>query len=360
MPYKPNRLIFIFISLLIAGCSVQVKNESTPTASPFIVTATLPATPKLQPTETPQPLPLQPTVAPLAGVTSTQLNVRAGPSTASEVIGIIPTNSTLQITGKDIGGNWWQINYEAGAEGKGWVTAQYVETGDSSGIPVIGGDGTDPSAGNTALVVQQINIRSGPGTSFDSIGILNANDVVTLTGKNSTGTWLQIDYPPGPDGRGWVNSGFVKADDVTDPPIVSEGGSVIGTGTAVNTPIPPPPTLVPAAMDFDSADAPIKTIILGQAANTILYSGDVSSPGGDTEDWISVTTGQNMIYARIECLGSDLVDVEIVGKGLKLICNQTLMAIAVMPNTAFLIHIEAVGTSQLQYTKYLLELRSSR
>jgi uncharacterized protein YgiM (DUF1202 family) len=227
-------------------------------------------------------------------------------------------------------------------------------------VPVIGGDGTDPSAGNTALVVQQINIRSGPGTSFDSIGILNTNDVVTLTGKNSRGTWLQIDYSPGPDGKGWVNSGFVKADKVTDLPIVSEGGSVIGTGTPIDTPLPPTPTLVPATMDFDSADAPIKTILLGQAANTILYSGDVSSPGGDTKDWISVTTEQNMIFARIECKGSDLVDVEIVGKGLKLICNQTMLAIPVMPNTAFLIHIEADGTNQLQYTKYLLELRSSR
>jgi uncharacterized protein YgiM (DUF1202 family) len=225
---------------------------------------------------------------------------------------------------------------------------------------VIGGDGTDLSAGNTALIVQQINIRSGPGTSFDSIGILNTNDVVTLTGKNSTGTWLQIDYSTGPDGKGWVNSRFVKADNVTDLPIVSEGGSVIGTGTPINTPLPPTPTLVPAAVDFDSADAPIKTIILGQGANTTLYSGDVSSPGGDTEDWISVTTGQNMIFARIECMGSDLVDVEIVGKGLKLICNQTMLAIPVMPNTAFLIQIEAGGTSQLQYTKYLLELRSSR
>jgi uncharacterized protein YraI len=353
-------LIFTLICLLIAGCSVQVKNESMPTASPFIVTATLPPTPTLRASETPQSLPPQPTVAPVAGVTSTQLNVRAEPSTASEVLGIIPANSTLQIIGKDIGGSWWQINYEAGAEGKGWVTAQYVETGDSSRVPVIGGDGTDPSAGNTALVVQQINIRSGPGTSFDSIGILNTNDVVTLTGKNSRGTWLQIDYSPGPDGKGWVNSGFVKADKVTDLPIVSEGGSVIGTGTPIDTPLPPTPTLVPATMDFDSADAPIKTILLGQAANTILYSGDVSSPGGDTKDWISVTTEQNMIFARIECKGSDLVDVEIVGKGLKLICNQTMLAIPVMPNTAFLIHIEADGTNQLQYTKYLLELRSSR
>ena len=359
MFHNLNKLNLIFICLLIAGCGIQVQSESTLTVSPFITTATLPPTPTPRPSETPQPPLPQPTVAPVAGVTSTQLNVRGGPSTASEVIGIIPTNSILQIIGKDIGGNWWQIVYLAGVDGKGWVTAQYVQMGDSSKVPVIGGNGTDPSAGNTALVVQQINIRSGPGISFDSIGILNANDVVTLTGKNNTGTWLQIDLAVGPEGRGWVNSGFVKADDVTSLPIVSEGGNVVGTGTPIDTPLPPTPTLVPAAMDFDSADAPIKTINLGQDVSTILYSGDVSSPDGDTEDWISIIAEQDVIFARIECLGSDQIGVEIVGKGIDLVCDQTLLAIPVITNTPFLIHIEAVSTSQLQYTKYLLELKLS-
>ncbi len=117
------------VSFLVAGCSISVQTE-LPTAAPTIfITATLPPAPTPRPSETPLPPPPPPTVAPVAGTTSTQLNVRAQPSTASEVLGIIAADQTVQIVGQDPGGNWWQILYEAGADGKGWVTAQYVTDG---------------------------------------------------------------------------------------------------------------------------------------------------------------------------------------------------------------------------------------
>ena len=337
--------------ILLASCSIQTSNEYISTATPVFITSTLPPSPVPHPTETLFPSTSIPTIAPIAGVTTTQLNVRAEPSTAGDVLGLIAADTTIQIIGKDVGGNWWQIIY---ADRIGWVTAQYVETGDSSNVLVIGGSGT---SANTAIVIQQINVRSGPDTSFTSIGILNANDIITLTGKNSNGTWLQIEFASDTSGEGWVSSGFVKADDVTRLPIVSNSGNLIGTGTPVNTPLPFTPTLVPAAMDFDSVNAPLTSINLGQGANTILFIGDVSSPNGDMEDWISVTAQQDVIYASIECLGSDQVEVEIIERGISLICNEAILAIPALPNSPFLIHIQAGGSTQLQYTKYLLTLR---
>lgn len=351
MTISSTRFWLCLVVILLTSCSAQINIEGTPITPPVFTTSTLPASPIPHSSDTAFPSTATPTITQITGVTTTQLNVRTEPSTTGEVLGVISANSTVQIVGRDIGGNWWQIIY---ADGTGWITAQYVETGDSSGVPVIGGAET---SGNTAIVIQQINIRSGPDTSFTSIGILNANDIVTLTGKNSSGTWLQIKFASDPSGEGWISSGFVKADDVTSLPIVSESGNLIGTGTPVNTPLPPTPTLVPAAMDFDSVDAPIKTINLEQGANTILYSGDVSSPNGDTEDWISVTTEQEVIYARIKCIGSDQIVVEIIERGINLVCNQTISAISTLPNIPFLIHIQANSSNQLQYTKYLLELR---
>jgi len=61
--------------------------------------------------ETATLLPAQPTTAPVEGMTSTQINVRAEPSTSSNVLGIIPANTKVEITGKDPGENWWQIHY---------------------------------------------------------------------------------------------------------------------------------------------------------------------------------------------------------------------------------------------------------
>ncbi|HSG44741.1 MAG TPA: SH3 domain-containing protein [Anaerolineales bacterium] len=358
MQINLKKLILV-ISLLFTSCNTAVQSDIIATTQPLTITATLPPTTTTQPSETPLPSLHQKTTAPLEGITSAQLNVRAEPSTASEVLGIIAANANVQITGKDIGESWWQIIYDAGAEGKGWVTAQYVETGDSSQIPVIGRGGANPQLGNTAIVIQQLNIRSGPGTSFDSIGTLNADDVVNLTGRNSSGSWLQIKFAAGPEGSGWVNSGFIKTDTIAGLPILSDEGNMLGTGTPVDTPLPPTPTIVPAPMDFDSADAPLKTVILEVGGpQTVLFNGDVSSPEGDIEDWISVTTQEDFLFISVKCTGNKLIKIKIIEVATELPCNEVTQPIPVAINEHFLIHIQAIGSeNQLQYTKYTLEIK---
>jgi uncharacterized protein YraI len=305
---------------------------------------------------------MAPRATPVSGITSTQLNVRAEPSTASEVLGIIAANASVQIIGQDAGGNWWQITYEAGVDGKGWVTAQYVETAGKPEVPVIGGEGTNPGSGKNAVVIQQLNIRSGPGTSFNSLGILNANDVVSLTGKNRDGIWLQIEFAGGPDGKGWVNAAFVKADTLDTLPIVSDLGEVVGTGTPMDTPFPPTPTIVPASMDFDSADAPLKTILLDRVGTqTLIYNGDVSVPNGDAEDWIAFTPYDNFVLVSIQCSGNGSLRVEVPGSGSNLTCNDMTQAVPVQAGIVYLVHIEAMPSSgSLQYINYTLTIKASQ
>ena len=338
-----------------------MQSESTETAVPFIITATLPPTLTTHPSETFLPPPPPPTIVPVEGISSTQLNVRVEPSTASEILGIIAANTKVQIVSKDPAGNWWQILYDAGIDGKGWVTAQYVETAGKPEVPVMGGGETNRSFGKSAVVIQQLNIRSGPGTSFNSLGILNTNDVVNLTGKNRDGSWLQIDFMAGPEGKGWVNAGFVKTDEVNSLSIVSDAGEVIGTGTPANTALPPTPTLLPAPMDFDSAESPIKTVILGGVdARTVLYNGDVSTPNGDMEDWVSVTPYADVLLLGIQCFGSASIHVEGGGIKTEVRCNEALKAIPVQTGAEYLIHIEAVSNSgSLEYIKYNLTIKAS-
>jgi len=351
--------LLILALFLLTSCSIQVQTETATTPTLFIITATLPPFPTSHPSETPLQPPPRPTTVPVQGTTSTQLNVRSEPSTASEVLGIITANSIVQIVGKDPGENWWQILYEAGPDGKGWVTAQYVQTEGNPDIPVIGG-GTEQGTENSAIVIQQINIRSGPGTSFDSLGILNANDVTNLTGRNRDGTWLQIEFSSGPDGKGWVSSGFVKADNVDNLPIVADSGEVVGTGTPVDTPLPPTPTVIPAAMDFDTADAPLQTVIFERAGtNSLIYSGDVSSPNGDMEDWIAFTPYEGFVFVSIQCVGNGSVQVEFTGIDSILGCGQNA-SIAVVKDKKVLVHISAIPSlSQLQYTQYTLTIKSA-
>jgi uncharacterized protein YraI len=351
-------LSLLAVCMLISGCRITIQTE-LPTAIPTIfITATLPPSPTPRPSETPSPPPPTPTVAPVAGVTSTQLNVRAEPSTASEVLGIIPAGVTVQIVGQDVGGNWWQILYEAGAGGKGWVTAQYVRTATRPEVPVIGS--AEQGVAGSAVVIQQINVRSGPGTGFNSLGLLNANDVIRLTGKNRDGSWLQIEFAGGPDGKGWVNAAFVRAQDVDTLPIVAETGEIVGTGTPTNTPLPPTPTVVSAPMDLDSAQAPLKTILFEHAGTqTLIYNGDVSAPDGDAADWIAFIPYGHYVLVSLQCSGNGSLRAEITPPGLPLDCNGQEKAVRVTPGAAHLIHLEALSTSSaLQAVTYTLTIKA--
>ena len=351
--------ILISLSLFLTGCSVAIQATSPTATLPPIITATLPASLTPRPSETPLPPPPTPTVVPVEGITSTQLNVRAEPSTASEVLGIIPANQSVQVVGRDPGGNWWQILYAAGTDGKGWVTAQFVTTPNELNVPVVGG-GTDSAS--PGLVIQQLNIRSGPGTNFNALGILNPNDVVNLAGRNRDGAWLQIEFAGGPDGKGWVNAAFIKAHNADSLPIVSDLGAVLGTGTPLNTPLPPPPTIVPAPLDFDSADAPLKTILFDRVGTqTLIYNGDVSVPDGDAEDWIAFTPYEDVIFVTIQCFGNGSLLVHVSGTDSEIKCNEAEKIVAVQAGAVHLVHIQAESTSaSMQYVNYTITIKASQ
>lgn len=313
-----------------------------------------------------------PTMAPVEGITSTQLNVRAEPSTASEVLGILPANTSVQIVGKDPGESWWLILYPAAGEandGKGWVTAQYVSTADESQVPVIGSGGSDPANPNAALaalavIQEQLNVRSGPGTSFNSLGTLNPQDVVVLIGKDSNGAWLQIEYSAGPEGRGWINAAFAQAQGVESLPIVADTGQVIGTGTPADTPLPPTATVVPAPSDNDSAQAPAVNVTFTlDGTHALQFTSDVSSPTGDSADWIQFTPFTASVILELTCTGSGRLTVELLQSDQSIqnwgnIACGARQAITTQAGTAYQVHVQATASQQLQYTRFTLRIVS--
>ncbi len=318
-------------------------------------------------TDTTLPAPATPTVTPVEGTTTTQLNVRAEPSTASNVLGIIPANTIVQITGKDPAGNWWQILYPQGQDGKGWVTAQYVTTPNGTAVQVVGGYTVDPDSENTAVVQQQLNVRSGPGTDFNSLGTLNPKDVVRLTGKDANSTWLQIEFPQGagPEGKGWINAAFVQARGVENLPIVSEAGEAIGTGTPTGVPPTSTPTTVPAQADNDSQANPIASVAFDPfGTHTLIYSGDVSSPEGDAEDWIQFTPYSDTVFASLDCREKNDLQVSILENGqpssLELSCGDRQKPIIVTAGSVYFLRLQASQfPGGLQYAPYTVKIQSS-
>ena len=353
---------FLILTSLHTGCASPTPEEMTPAPTHSIVLATASATlrPTSAPSEAPrQPSP-QPTLAPVEGLTSTQVNVRAEPSTSSRVLGVIPANARVEITGKDPGENWWQINYPEGVDGKGWVTAQYITAATRPEVPTIGGPETDPNQGSVAVVQQQLNVRSGPGTDFNSLGTLNPQDVVRLTGKDSNGTWLQIDYPLGPEGKGWVSSAFVQAQGTENLPIIAESGLVVGTATPTSIPATPTATVLPAWEDQDSATHPIASVIFElTGTQTFIYNGDLSSPQGDSEDWVAFKPNDEFIFVSLECRGSHSIRLTVLENtsppDTSMGCGDIMKRVIVKPASDYLIHVQALSSAgELQYTKYVL------
>ena len=357
-------VILTTLLLFVAGCAVP-GTEAAPTSEAVPITTTLAPTSNFTPTETPLPPPPQPSATPVEGTSSTQINVRSEPSTSGNVLGMIPPNTRVQIVGKDPGGNWWQILYEQGVEGKGWVTAQYVTTANVENIPVIGGDPTDTTNGNIAIVQQQINVRSGPGTSFNSLGTLNPQDVVNLTGKDANGAWLQIAFSAGPEGKGWINTAFVRAQGVENLPIITEAGQVVGTGTPTGIPPTATPTVIPAWADQDSRSNPVASIVLEpNGTHAFIYSGDISSPQGDAEDWIQFKPSGRAILLSLTCTDSTLLEAELFEDGAlvnnEVTCDEQTKRMDVNAGSNYLLHLyTSSSTDALRSVHYTIKIETS-
>lgn len=80
-------------------------------------------------------------------------------------------------------------------------------------------------------IFQDVNVRSGPGTVYDQVGVLVPGQTSAILGQSPDHTWIKIEYIGGPENTGWVWAEFVR---------------VIGDNANIATVIPPPePTLRP-------------------------------------------------------------------------------------------------------------------
>jgi hypothetical protein len=91
VPIRSSIAVLVTLTLFSTSCGVEIRKEATPLQTPSTATATLAATLIEIPSETLLPPPPQPTVPPVEGTTSTQINVRAELH-LSNVLGIISPN----------------------------------------------------------------------------------------------------------------------------------------------------------------------------------------------------------------------------------------------------------------------------
>ncbi len=366
--------LFVALAILLAGCALQLSPSASGTATPFIITSTLPPTVVPSATLTPIPPTPTPTTVPVEGLTTTQVNVRDEPSSTGAQLGMLPPFVKVKVTGSDAGGDWYQVQYAQGPGGYGWIASQYIDVqGSKDKIPVIGGSTSPestpiasdtPAAGGT--IIQQVNVRKGPGTQFNSLGTVNAKDTVALLGKDADGSWLQIKYPGASDGKGWVIATYVQAVDLARLPIVAELGAVVGTGTPAKTRTVLAPTAAAALQDNDSAQAPATNVTFAASGTrTLIYSSDLSAPSGDARDWVQFTPYSPNLLISLNCAGNGKITLQITENGSvrpnwgRISCGDTTL-LDVSPDQVCLVQIAIIpdGDSPT-YVRYSVRMENT-
>ncbi|MFM7172469.1 MAG: SH3 domain-containing protein [Caldilinea sp.] len=83
-----------------------------------------------------------------------------------------------------------------------------------------------------------VNIRSGPGTSYGLVGSGQQGNIFRITGKNSDGSWWQIDY----NGQaGWVFGQLVAVSGGETVAVAQNIPPAPVAPAPTNTPVPPTP-----------------------------------------------------------------------------------------------------------------------
>ncbi|MBI3152612.1 MAG: SH3 domain-containing protein [Chloroflexi bacterium] len=356
----PILLLLILSLTVLTGCGVTSAGKNT-APTPDFVTATLPPSAVPLPTQTLAPPTPVPTIPPIEGTTTTQVNVRAETSTASKNLGTIPQFSKIQVIGRDSSTSWYQIIYTDSPTGTGWIRAEYVQVNATAEIPVIA-SGAGNGAGVSGLVIQKINVRSGPGTTYETLGELNPNDVVFLIGKDESGAWIQIEFANSADGKGWAALEFLQVENADALPVIgiaSPTAEALENGEATPTDAP-----LPAMLDGDSMQSPLASLSFSAlGARAAQVNGDVSSPDGDTEDWIEFKSYNGKVGFQLTCQGVGL-QIELWNSGqvvdtFALACME-IRLLNVAADSVYLLRLSEINTNEIHYTKYTLILKVSQ
>ena len=141
-------------------------------------------------------------------------------------------------------------------------------------IPTVTGTPSGPMITVKADAEQnQVNVRSGPGTYYDKVGVLLAGQQAPAKGKSVGGEWVWIEYPGVAGGSAWIYAPLVDLSPgnlpVVEPPptptplvtptidpTLAAQFVVTVAPTRQPTFTEPPPLVIPTFADANQVNAP--------------------------------------------------------------------------------------------------------
>ena len=135
------------------------------------------------------------------------VNVRNGPGTQYEIIGQLRDGDIVPVLGRATAASRWLHVSLADDSGEGWVAVFTVTlNADPETLPIVdmAAESTPaPTADGVHITAfGRVNMRNGPGITFDIINELEAEDTAQVTARsNYNNDWLYIESSAG---AGWI------------------------------------------------------------------------------------------------------------------------------------------------------------
>ena len=161
--------------------------------------------------------------------TSYQLNMRSGPGTTYSVVTVLPAGTPLELEARNEDTSW-VLGHTLDNAFRGWVASLYLSyppgyaavrlpvssevvnapaAPESSPAQAAPADQAAPSGGVGAYPNYQMNVRSGPGKNYPSLGLIAANTGLVLEARNADSSWVLVHTEDGTM-RGWLASLYLR------------------------------------------------------------------------------------------------------------------------------------------------------
>ena len=203
-------------------------------------------------------------------ITASSLNVRSGPGTSYSTVGSLKKGASVKTYGSTDG--WYKIKYNGKTA---YISAKYTSTkapsGDSSSDS--SSASSDTATKKVYVTASSLNVRSGPGTNYSTVGSLKEGAAVTTYG--STDGWYKIKYN---SKTAYISAKYTS----TKAPSGSSGSSDSSSGSSSSSSVNYNVKVTASALNVRSGAG------TNYSVKGTLYEGDVVKATGLTDGWYKI------------------------------------------------------------------------
>lgn len=221
------------------------------------------------------------------------INVRSGPGTEYRRISMVAAGKRMAVLGQTDG--WYQVAFDGKT---GYINADYLipdgaAAGESTPAPVAETAPAETAipaeaGGNAAISGGNINVRSGPATSYSRIAILGSGKRVTVLAEE--GGWFQISF----DGRtGYILGDYCVPDEGVLSSLLAAEAAEQPELAITETPVP----LASASASSVESNGTVPAPVEGNERPGVITGGTINvrtGPGTEYDRITKVSTGKRV------------------------------------------------------------------